>query len=472
MSKINVLSDKPFWPVLYILIPLFILLITCRPAESGVQVIPQTVRVCVAQKITDISFTVQGQYRLVDNYSGDVIGLPGDGEKWRVSLLGNRIEVYNGHKSMGQFWGPVTLEEIKQRVYVMSGNGSVIRKEDAGELAVQGAKGKVTYGGDELSELWVQGKDSVAVLKPSGVLNLVAVEAGPEVPRRTYRGEFEFRKGEDGLLIINQLAIEDYLYGVVPAEMPAWFSFEAVKAQAVVARSYLISNFGNYSSQGFDLLATQSNQVYKGYSAEHPVTSKAVDATRGEVLVFRGKPIPGFFHSSSGGYTENSEDVWSSFLPYMRSKPDPLDKCEDNLNHYNWQVVYNAGELLEHLLSTGNDLGQVTDLKISELTSSGKRVKKLLVTGLDMEGNPKTIEIGNADMVRKTLGLKSSMFTMEKEYDDQGYLIKVTFSGSGWGHGLGMSQWGARGMAEQGYNYREILQYYYTGVSIANNYGI
>jgi len=472
MSGAGGLRHKVFWVLPLIFIPFFIFLTNFQPAESGVQVIPQTVRVCIAQKVTDISFSVEGKYRLVDTYSGEVIGLPREGEEWRISLSGNRMKVFNGHEVMGDFSESVALEEIKHRVYIMSGNGSVVQKDAARELAVQGADGNITYLEGELSELWAQGKDSISSLKPAGGLNLIAIQAGPEQPRRAYRGSFEFRSTGDGLLVINQLDIEDYLYGVVPAEMPSRFPFEALKAQAVAARSYLISNFGHYASQGFDVLATQNSQVYKGYSAEHPVTSRAVDATRGEVMVFRGRTIPGFFHSCSGGFTENSEDVWSSVLPYIRSKPDPLDRSEENKKHYNWQVIYSQADLTGQLFARGYKLQEVTDLKILELTSSGKRVKRLLITGIGIDGSPTAAEVANADSVRKALGLKSAMFTMEKDVDEQGRLLRVTFTGNGWGHGLGMSQWGARGMAEQGYNYREILQYYYTGVSIVENYGL
>lgn len=463
---------KNMFKLRLILTLFFTLFMPLHPARAEVQVIPQTVRVCIAQKVTDAFFYVQGKYRLVDYNTGTVIGFPREAEEWRITFSGNRMEVFNEQNKIGGYIGPVGLEEIKYRVNILSGNGSVLQKDNARELAILGAEGNVIYPKGDLSDLWAQGKDVISVLKPAGILNLVDVQPGSGQPRRTYRGGLEFRNGEDGLLVINQLGIEEYLYGVVPAEMPSWFPLEALKAQAVASRSYLVSQFGNYASQGFDILATQNNQVYKGYSAEHPVTSRAVDATRGEVVVFRGQPIPAFFHSSSGGHTENSEDIWSAVLPYIRSRPDPYDRSEESEKHYNWQVVLSQNELVNQLNQKGYQLQRIDDIKIMELTSSGRRVKRLLVSGIDVAENPVAVELSNADKVRRTLGLKSSMFTIEKEIDPQGRLLAVTFTGSGWGHGLGMSQWGAKGMAEQGYSYREILQYYYTGVSIANNYGL
>lgn len=461
--------------VLFILcIPVFIFLINSYPAEGGVRSTPQTVRVCIAQKLIDTSFSVQGKYRLVDKQTGNVIGFPANHEEWNISSSGGKIEVINGNKSMGFYTGPVVLGEIKQAVYIVSGDGIPVQKEGNDKLAVQGQDGEITYLEGQQSDLWVQGEKGVSTVEPAEGLNLIKVKISPGEDKSAYRGELEIRLAEGGLLLINQLAVEDYLYGVVPSEMPASFPAEALKAQAVVARSYLATSLSSYSSQGFDLLSTQGNQVYKGYSAEHPVTSNAVNATRGEILVFGDQPVSAFYHSSSGGYTENSEDVWSSSLPYIRSKADPFDRCEGNKNHYNWRVVYTQEELIKQLLTKEYELKQIDDLMVKELTSSGKRVQRLVIAGIDMEDNPKLIEISGADAVRNVLGLKSALFVMDKEYDDghgnedndNGRLDRVTITGSGWGHGLGMSQWGARGMAEQGYNYLEILQYYYTGVSI------
>ncbi len=463
-------GNKIFWALPAVLSLIILVLATAHPAEGNVQVTPQSVRVGIAQMINDSSFTVHGKYRLIDNYSGDVVGVPREGEVWQVKPSANGINVWADNKPVGSFVGPLSLKAEKHRVHIMSGNGSLIQK-DAAELAVQSAAGSVSYLDDGLDELWAQGENITAALSPAGVMNLSEIRIGTRQPFRAYRGDFEFRRTGDGLLVINQLGIEEYLYGVVPAEIQSQFPAEAIKAQAVAARSYLISNLGNYSSHGFDILSTQNSQIYKGYEAEDPRTSRAIDATRGEVLIFRGRPIPAFFHASSGGYTENSEDIWSAALPYIRTKADPLDSGGGN-KHYNWQVTYSHQQLINQLSAQGYQFQTVADLKVLAMTASSKRVKAMRITGTGEDGSPKVVDVKNANNVRGALGLKSALFDIEKNVDQTGHLKEITITGDGWGHGLGLSQWGARGMAEKGYNYREILQYYYTGVSIAGDYGL
>jgi len=117
------------------------------------------------------------------------------------------------------------------------------------------------------------------------------------------------------------------------------------------------------------------------------------------------------------------------------------------------------------------DFSLITDVREVQLTSTGQRVKRLLIEGCDTAGNPMQVDINNSDRVRVVLGLNSSLFSMQKDIDANGKLCGVVINGSGLGHGLGMSQWGASGLAMEGYNYQDILQYYYTGVDMVNNYG-
>jgi len=208
--------------------------------------------------------------------------------------------------------------------------------------------------------------------------------------------------------------------------------------------------------------------MYGGYDAESPATNKAVEATRGMVMLSGGDLVAAYFHSSSGGYTENSEDVWVAKLPYLRWKEDKFDK---NDTYYNWQVNYTVEQLKEKLSGAGYEFSKISDLQELARTSSGARVKKLAVKGEGPSGKALTVEISNSDNVRIALGLKSSLFTFTKKYDKNKKLTGVSFTGSGWGHGLGMSQYGVRGMARAGYNYQEILKYYYTGAVLAKDYG-
>jgi len=155
-------------------------------------------------------------------------------------------------------------------------------------------------------------------------------------------------------------------------------------------------------------------------------------------------------------------------LSYIRSKADPYDKNE---KHYNWKVSYTADQLKEKLAAAGYKFKKITDVVELERTSSGARVMELAVKGVGPDGKSLTAEIKNADNVRAALGLKSALFKFTKKYDRSKNLTEINITGSGWGHGLGMSQYGAYGMALEGYDYQEILKYYYSGINFAQNYG-
>ncbi|NHM26064.1 SpoIID/LytB domain-containing protein [Desulfofundulus sp. TPOSR] len=465
------------------------------PALGEVVVAPHDVRVGLVQQASQVAFSVTGNYQLVDYDTSKIISEVVPGQRWEVCYSPEGLELYRDGTRIGSFKGPLRLRGKVFQVDVLSGTGKQIERE--GGLHALGANGKKVVL-NNLAGVSVMGAGGqMKKIAPAGGLNLVALYQGDQA--RRYRGDMEFRLDDKGITVVNQLPIEEYLYGVVPAEMPAHWPGEALKAQAVAARSYVLAQMGTYASQGFDVLATQASQVYRGYDGEHPATSKAVDETRGIVATYRGRPISAVFHSSSGGYTENSEDVWKSQVDYLRGRPDPFDRNPQN-KHYDWTKTYTAGQLKEQLAAAGYRFSEIYDLIEVERTSTGQRVKCLAVSGLGLDGQPLTIEIGRdplkgkADEVRRALGLKSACFTMEKimtgngapgqqdpsaeqvvpaqgQQDGHPRLVKVTFRGSGWGHGVGMSQYGALGMASQGYSYQEILKYYYSGVQIVSNYG-
>ncbi|MEW6448817.1 MAG: SpoIID/LytB domain-containing protein, partial [Bacillota bacterium] len=283
---------------------------------------------------------------------------------------------------------------------------------------------------------------------------------------RHYRGNLTVMLNEGSLLLVNELPLEEYLYGVVPCEMPPLWHPEALKAQAVAARSYALHAVKYGGGLFYDVLATQASQVYRGLDAEYTSTTGAVDGTRGLVLMENDRVVPAFFHSSDGGCTENSEDVWRECVSSIRGRPDPYDRHPEN-PHYNWSVTYSVYDLAACLSLKGYPLSVVTEIYEIERTSVGSKIKIVRVTGLDENGQTKEYRLGNADLVRLVFQLKAPPVSMNKEYDEEtGALKAVTFVGSGWGHALGMSQWGARTMAEQGLRYSDILNFYYRGVTI------
>ncbi len=444
------------------------------PAFAAARVGNDTVRVGIAQQMPEVKLTFQGCYRLVDALSGGVIAETSPGETWTAANTGGLVMLKRNNEHQGLYQGSIIAEEVKSEQSILSGDGTIQKKNSLSGLAVLSAGTGLNYLGDSGDLRALDGSGRVTPMSRGG-LNLFSLEKYGQASR--YRGSVEIRSIGAGLTVVNELPVEQYLYGVVPAEMPVSFPLEALKAQAVTARTYVIAQLGSYGSQGFDVLDNQQNQVYRGYDGEHAQAARAVDETAGKVLIYGGRPIAAFFHSSSGGCTENSEDVWSESLGYIRARVDPADY---NTKYHNWTVAYSTEQLTrvvnEKLKGLSNpvpypEFALITDLNEMQLTSSGQRVKRILIEGFDAAGNPVRADISNADRVRIALGLNSSLFSMQKDVDISGRLCGVVIIGSGLGHGLGMSQWGASGLALQGYNYQDILQYYYTGVDLVNNYG-
>ena len=252
------------------------------------------------------------------------------------------------------------------------------------------------------------------------------------------------------------MPVDDYLLSVVPEEMPTDWPAEALKAQSVAARSFALKSRGRHAAEGYDLCTTTHCQLYKGIASEKTVSTAAVRATRGEVLTYGGQPIEALFHTDSGGMTESSEDVWGSHVPYLRAVRDtPLGTMP-------WTKTMSKADLEQKLAAKGHAIGRLRAIELSPLavgraakdrTASG-RVKAMIVTGT--KGSV-TLS-GNA--WRSLLGLKSTLFSAKLTKDS------VTFTGFGAGHGLGISQWSAKRLAETGKSYADILHHYYTGVTL------
>ena len=191
---------------------------------------------------------------------------------------------------------------------------------------------------------------------------------------KQYRGEFEVRRYPDSdLTVINILNIEEYLYGVVPQELESSAPMEALKAQAVAARTYTYRNLGKYSKWGFDLVNTVSDQVYAGYDGEKPTTNMAVDQTKGKKILYNGSPISVHYFSSSGGMTENSENVWGTPVAYLKSVPDPYESG-DSYN-YSWTRTFTALELKQRLFLSDVEIGDIVSITIEEVSNAGRPIK-------------------------------------------------------------------------------------------------
>lgn len=427
-----------------------------------------TIRVVLQQQADSFNFKAGGNYELVDQSTGKEIATLTRDDVLTAQLVKGRItfRMQDQKKTLGTFDHAVAIREGLINASILSGGGSNVKVISTTGLAAVDASGKIVDLGNT-GGLAVRGVgETVALAGTGGGLSLVSLDGGTGYKR--YRGSLEILLENGKLTAVNELNIEDYLRGVVPSEMPSYWPAEALKAQAVAARNYALQRAEVTRGDTYNVFNNISSQVYGGYDAENPATDRAVEETSGIVMLSGSSLVQAFFHSSSGGFTENCEDVWKEPLPYIRGKADPYDK---NDAYYNWQVTYTADQLKDVINKRGYKFKAVTGIEELARTSSGARVEKIAVSGTGGDGKPLKVEIPKADNVRIALGLKSALFKMEKIYDNNKRLTGVKITGSGWGHGLGLSQWGAGGMAKEGYNYQDILKYYYTGINLVPNYG-
>ncbi len=262
---------------------------------------------------------------------------------------------------------------------------------------------------------------------------------------------------QNGKTIIKTLAVEDYLKGVIPGEMSPDCNEEALKAQAVAARTYALARRGTHKKDGFDICSSNHCQLYVENSAD-PRTDRAVNSTKGEVIVYNGEPIMAVFHTDSGGMTEGSEFVWGTMHPYLRPTKDK------NIGTMPWTKKISLDELAKAAA-----LDEVKGIKLSPLAiGKGQGDRSLSGSVLKMKiigkKNKKDVEseIGGVDL-RRVFGLKSTLFDVKIVGKE------AIFSGFGFGHGVGMSQRGADEMAKTA-SYVDILRHYYNGVTIKKLY--
>lgn len=288
----------------------------------------------------------------------------------------------------------------------------------------------------------------------SGNVRITSTGTFIEMNGKSYRGAIEVRKKQNGLLlVINELDIEDYLKGVVAAEIPYDWEFEALKAQAVASRTYALYRIKTAGRQPYHILATVDNQVYSGKSGERESAVNAVRETEGIVIMYNGDLIPAFYHSSCGGHTENAYELWGIEAPYLRG----VDcECQEISKYGLWEKSISLARIEESLRSRGYRLSGISGIAIDGLTSAG-RVKQLAIR---YSGGIASIP---AEKLREAIGysrIPSVFFEAEMSGDH------VVLSGRGLGHGVGLCQWGAREMAKRGHDYASILLYYYPGTRL------
>ena len=457
---------------------LFVIMLRLPAVASGVQFVSPSysIRVALGLDLSSASFAVsQGNYELVDYATQQVISAsPGTGT-WVVAPKGaSNLQIsYNGAAVQG-----------------LINNLLVMRQKNREELNIFSFKNKL------------------------------------------YRGDVLVRNFNGKIQIINVVDVEQYLYGVVGAEMGIGAPDEAYKAQAVVSRTYALYYKEN-PQLNYDVGTTTAHQVYGGYGSElagGDRVKQAVDATRGQTIYYDNKIIQAFFHSNSGGYTESCENVWTGNLPYLRPVAAPQDVYATQVAQngewpavsFQWEKSYTRQELstalqkwnaqhpneevrvgeIQDLVASRLAIDPVTKVYLPQQTQSGR------VTQLDFVGTT-GVKSFFKDHIRSVLGLRSTLFnvyfdstvklltafgsedTLNQTKDIvavtvDGYVSKLNgnngdyyvlgadglktmpkrfnslnISGNGYGHGLGMSQWGAWGMAVSGMNYSAIIEHFY-----------
>ncbi|WP_299413291.1 SpoIID/LytB domain-containing protein [Acaryochloris sp. IP29b_bin.148] len=276
---------------------------------------------------------------------------------------------------------------------------------------------------------------------------------------RWYRGQVRLVTTAQGIAVINEIDLEDYLAGVIGKEMPRTWPQEALKAQAVAARSFALYRRSKQKNPLYDLVNTTKDQVYGGIEGEAESTRSAVRTTAGQILAYQGQVIEALFHANSGGHTENSEQVFSGVIPYLRGVPD-FDQTAPN---FQWSIDFSQAQLKEQLPGLGN----ILTMTPQETTAHG-RVKMIKLVG------DQGTKIMKGREFRQKLKLKSTLFQVAPHSDLMasqspsvpGKPTGFTIQGRGHGHGLGMSQWGALALAQQGKTYQQILQHYYQNTTL------
>jgi len=299
---------------------------------------------------------------------------------------------------------------------------------------------------------------------PEKIKTIYVIETGGNpvyINDTGYRGSLELHNVLGKIFIINIVNIEEYLTSVVPSEMPSSWNMEALKAQAIAARTYTYYHLAkkNDTKSIYDLDGTTNFQVYKGIIAEKESSTKAVRDTSGTIMTYNHSPILAYFHSTSGGKTSDDKFVWQGEdLPYLSSVVCTYSKDSP---HYEWTAEITLQQIEKAIKSKYQRIGKIRKILFKKYDDRVVEVDIVHSNGnLLLTGNQFRIMLDPSK-------LKSTFFTAKQNKNS------FHIYGKGWGHGVGMCQWGARGRGEKGFSYEQILTYYYKDIKLTkinNNY--
>lgn len=389
-----------------------------------------------------------------------------------VTPATQRIEhVPNVRVLLGSRSSDATVTSTANMVVLNSGNGQVstISTNKGTSIGIRG--GKIAVNGKAI--------DTVVTLKPTNSDAPFLFEG------KGYRGGLTLRANNGTMMVINSVPLEEYLYGVVPQEVvPSWPA-AALEAQAVAARTYALHTMEQNKGKLYDVSNSTDHQVYSGVSGEYQATTNAVNKTKGVVMLYNQRPINALFHSDGGGYTEDSVNVWGNDIPYLKGVKD----FSTGTSTSNWIVTTSRQALESKLNAASKGVGKLKSIQLTPLGKPGQQTSDRGVSGRIKSAtfigtSGKTTVDG--DSLRSILGLKSTLFdfyvnhnpakgTGKAYHNFTGNNDTVYIKGHGWGHGLGMSQWGAAEMAKRATPgdanyYQTILRHYYSGITLKKMY--
>lgn len=277
------------------------------------------------------------------------------------------------------------------------------------------------------------------------------------VNNKIYRGNIIISSSSKGNIIINKLKLEDYLKGILPKEANASWNQETLKAQAVISRTYALKNIGRHSKEGFDVCSSVHCQVYGGASYEAEKCNQAIYDTSGQVLFYKDNLAQTFFHACCGGHTEDPKYVWqweTDTPPYLKGKKDSYCK---NSPHQNWTTTLEEKFIREKLIKAGYKVGNIKKISASGKTP-GEAAKQIIIKHSK----------GKLKLNSYTFRLAIDAFKIKStEISDIKYKNKkFIFKGKGWGHKIGLCQWGAKVMGDKKISYKKILEFYYPKTNI------
>jgi stage II sporulation protein D len=348
----------------------------------------------------------------------------------------------------------VLMMQDAQRVDVFSEGGVVVQVPNGearafpSSVSVRPSAGGLTLNGERVAA------DSVIIRSRGG--DLVMTNGGNgtgESKPLSVGGSLKVLARGGGLSLVNDVDLEEYIKGVVPAEMsPGWHP-EALKAQAVVARTYALYQRMLNKSREYDLVATVQDQVYQGRQGVDQRVQEAVESTRGIAVAYQNAPIYAAFSSTAAGPTEDAVNVWSKDLPYLKGVDCPFDV---NAPRYQWRAVLKVQDLEATFRRQGVDVGAIASLTPFAYSRAG-RVAKLRI--LHSRGEL----ILRGEDFRRLIGYSVIPST---QFDVESMGFEIALSGRGSGHAVGLCQWGAKELAEHGYPYTTILAYYFPGTEL------